>query len=571
MQRRRRRLAIIATTVVAMMAASACASSDREEPTGEGDQPTGGTLVFGAAGDPKVLDPTFASDGETFRVLRQLYEGLLASEEGSTELVPSLASDLPEISEDGLTYTFPLREGVKFHDGTDFNAEAVCFNFDRWYNFTGIAQNPGVTPYWQDVFGGFADTAEEFPSSFESCTAEDELTAVIQLTKVTSRFPAGLALPSFSISSPAALEEFDADNLTGEADAPTYPAYALEHPTGTGPFMLDNWDRANGEITIARYDEYWGETAGLDEIIFRTIPDGNTRKQELESGSIDGYDLVAPGDIPDLESQGFNVLTRDAFNILYLGINQGQFEGAAAAGINPALADIRVRQAIAHAIDRESLVTSQLPEGATVATQFMPDTVDGWSDAVTEYAYDPDLSRQLLEEAGAAGTTLKFYYPTDISRPYMPDPGAIFEVMSQNLQDVGFVIEPTALPWNPDYLEATANGLADIHLLGWTGDYNDAYNFIGTFFDAKAGGIAKLDFGGYVNQELFDAFAEADSEPDPAARVSLYEDLNVQIMDFLPAVPISHSPPALVVAEGVEGLVPSPLTSEDFSTVTLNK
>ncbi|MBA2414317.1 MAG: ABC transporter substrate-binding protein, partial [Geodermatophilaceae bacterium] len=125
------------------------------------------------------------------------------------------------------------------------------------------------------------------------------------------------------------------------------------------------------------------------------------------------------------------------------------------------------------------------------------------------------------------------------------------------------------LTWNPDYLEATANGLADIHLLGWTGDYNDAYNFIGTFFDAKAGGVAKLDFGGYDNQELFDAFRVADSEPDSANRVALYEDLSEMIVDFLPAVPISHSPPALVIAENVEGLVPSPLTSEDFSTVTL--
>ncbi|MBA2414857.1 MAG: ABC transporter substrate-binding protein, partial [Geodermatophilaceae bacterium] len=485
MQRRKRRLATIATTMVAMLAASACAASEREEPGPEGGEASGGTLVFGAAGDPKVLDPTFASDGETFRVLRQIYEGLLTSEEGSAELVPALAADFPEISEDGLTYTFPLREGVTFHDGTEFNAEAVCFNFDRWYNFTGTAQNPGVTPYWQDVFGGFADTPDT-PNIFESCSVEDDLTAVIQLTTVTSRFPAALALPSFSMSSPTALQEYDADNVTGEGDAPTYPEYATEHPTGTGPFMFESWDRANGQITITRFDDYWGEPAGLDEIIFRTIPDGNTRKQELEAGSIDGYDLVAPGDIEDLESQGFNVLTRDAFNILYLGINQGQFEGAEAAGINPALADIRVRQAIAHAIDRESIVTSQLPDGAEVATQFMPDTVDGWSDAVTEYPYDPDLARQLLEEAGATGTTLKFYYPTDVSRPYMPDPASIFQVMSQNLQDVGFVIEPTALTWNPDYLEATANGLADIHLLGWTGDYNDAYNFIGTFFDAKA-------------------------------------------------------------------------------------
>ncbi len=559
---------MLATGLVAVLAASACAESDREEPTGDGDTPSGGTLIFGAAGDPKVLDPAFASDGETFRVLRQIYEGLLTTEPGSANLVPGLASDLPEVSEDGLTYTFPLREDVVFHDGTDFNAEAVCFNFDRWLNFSGTAQNPGVTPYWQDVFGGFADTPDT-PNIYNSCEATDEFTAEITMNVVTSRFPAALSLPSFSISSPAALEEFEADNVTGSGDAPTYPEYAMEHPTGTGPFKLDNWDLANGAITIVRNDDYWGETAILDEIIFRTIPDGNTRKQELEAGEIDGYDLVAPGDYTDLEDNGFDVLPRDAFNILYLGMNQGAWEGAAAAGINPALADIRVRQAIAHAVDKESIVSSQLPDGAEAAIEFMPPTVDGWTEDVTVYDYDPERARQLLEDADAVGTTLKFYYPTDVSRPYMPDPGAIFEVISQNLQDAGFVIEPVALTWNPDYLEATANGLADIHLLGWTGDYNDAYNFIGTFFDAKAGGIGKLDFGGYNNEELFTAFAEADSEPDPAVRTGLYEALNAQIMDFLPAVPVSHSPPALVVADNVEGLVPSPLTSEDFSTVSL--
>ncbi len=568
MQRRRRRLATIAATVVAVLAASACASSDRTDPgTGGGDQASGGTMVFGAAGDPKVLDPAFASDGETFRVLRQMYEGLLTSAEGSTELVPALAESY-DVSDDGLSYTFNLRQGVKFHDGTDFNADAVCFNFDRWYNFSGLTQSPSVSAYWQDVFGGFSDGAS--PSVYESCEATDDATAVINLTRVTSRFPAGLSLPSFSISSPTALKEFDADNLAGSDEAPSYPPYALEHPTGTGPFKFDSWDRSNGQITIVRNEDYWGDKALLDKLIFTTIPDGNTRKQELEAGSIDGYDLVAPGDISDLEAGGFNVLTRDPFNILYLGINQGNFDGAAAAGINPALADIRVRQAIAYAIDKDTLVSSQLPDGAEAALEFMPPAVDGWTDGVTQYEYNPDKARQLLTDAGATGTTLKFYYPTDVSRPYMPDPGAIFEVVSQNLQDAGFAIQPVALTWSPDYLDAVQNGQADIHLLGWTGDYNDAYNFIGTFFDVKAGGLSKLDFGGYVNQDLFDAFAQADSDPDPASRTQEYQDLNKMIMDFLPAVPLSHSPPALVVAGNVEGLVPSPLTSEDFSTVSIN-
>ncbi|SDF63184.1 peptide/nickel transport system substrate-binding protein [Blastococcus aurantiacus] len=563
---RRSTTRLLAASAAALTAVSlsACASSDREDEGGGGGGETGGTLVFGAAGDPKMFDPAFASDGETFRVARQIHEGLLGNELGGTDPVPELARDW-DVSEDGLEYTFALEEGVKFHDGTDFNAEAVCFNFDRWYNFEGLAQSPSATPYYQDVFGGFASTPDT-PSIFESCEATDESTAVIRLTKVTSRFPSALALPAFSIQSPDALQEYDADNLGGNDDALTYSEYALEHPVGTGPFKFDSWDRSNGEVTIVRNDDYWGDKAKLDEIIFRTISDGNTRRQEFQAGEIDAYDFVAPADYETLQEDG-EVLVRDPFNILYLGINHGNVPGTTA---NPALKDVRVRQAIAHAIDRETIVNSQLPEGAEVATQFMPPTVEGWADDVTTYEYDVERAKELLAEAGATGTTLKFFYPTDVSRPYLPDPAAIFQVINQNLIDAGFTVEATALPWNPDYLNAVQAGLQhDIHLLGWTGDYNDAYNFIGTFFAAKADGLAKAEFGAFDNQEIFAALDEGDTNPDVDGRTEDYQEANRRIMEFLPGLPISHSPPALVVSERVQGLEPSPLTAEVFSTVSL--
>jgi peptide/nickel transport system substrate-binding protein len=565
MQRRPAR--VLAASASALLAATlaACASSDRDDSgggTAEGE--SGGTLVFGAAGDPAMFDPAFASDGETFRVIRQMHEGLLTNELGGAEPVPALAEDW-EVSEDGLEYTFTLREGVTFHDGTDFNAEAVCFNFDRWHNFTGLAQSPSASYYYQAVFGGFADS--EDPGIYDSCEATDENTAVIRITRTTSKFPAALSLPAFSIQSPAALEEHDADNLSGSEDALTYTEYALEHPTGTGPFKFKSWDRGNGEVTIVRNDDYWGEPALLDEIIFRTIPDGNTRRQELQSGSIDGFDFVPPGDYESLQDKGFQVLVRDPFNILYLGVNHGNVEGMTA---NPALQDVRVRQALAHAIDRETIVTSLLPEGAEAATQFLPPTVDGWADDVPTYGYDPERAKQLLAEAGAEGTTLRFFYPTDVTRPYLPDPAAMFQVISQNLTDAGFVVQPTALPWNPDYLNAVLAGGADIHLLGWTGDYNDAYNFIGTFFAEAKNDQAKAEWGGFSSPEIFEVLAAADAEPDPANRTELYQEANRLIMEFLPGVPISHSPPALVVSERVQGLEPSPLTAEVFHTVSLS-
>ncbi|MPQ98012.1 ABC transporter substrate-binding protein [Modestobacter sp. I12A-02628] len=564
MHRRHTRVLAASAATLTALALASCASSDRDESGDTSAESGGGTFVFGAAGDPTMFDPAFATDGESFRVTRQIYEGLLTNEEGSADLAPALAESY-EVSDDGLAYTFSLREGVTFHDGTEFDADAVCFNFDRQYNFTGLAASPAASEYWQNNFGGFASTPD-VPSLYAGCEATDPSTAVITLTQTTSRFPAVLALPSFAIQSPAALEQYAADELGGNGDALTYTEYALEHPTGTGPFKFESWDQGNSEVRIVRNDDYWGDPSGVQEIVFRSIPDGNTRRQELQAGSIDGYDLVAPADYQELEDGGFQVLPREPFNILYLGINGGNVPGTSA---NPALKDIRVRQALAHAIDRDTVVSSLLPEGAEAAIEFVPPTVDGWTEDVTRYDYDPAKARDLLTQAGALNTTLRFYYPTDVSRPYLPDPAAMFEVISKNLTDAGFTIEPVSLPWNPDYLDAVQAGQADVHLLGWTGDYNDAYNFIGTFFADAGGGKAKAEFGGFSSPEVFTALAAGDAEPDVDARGPLYEQANKAIMDYLPAIPISHSPNALVVAEDVQGLVPSPLSAEDFSPVTV--
>ena len=566
MQRRRitRALAVSAAAITAV-SLSACASSNRDNAGNNAQAKSGGTLVFGAAGDPAMFDPAFATDGESFRVTRQLYDGLLTTKEGSADITPALAKSF-DVSDNGLTYTFHLRDDAKFTDGTAFNAAAVCANFERWYHFKGLAASPSASEYYQNVFGGFADTPD-VPSLYKSCDAKDASTAVVTISQVTSRFPAALTLPSFAMQSPAAMKKYDADNLSGNADALTYPAYALEHPTGTGPFKLQSWDKGNGEVTIVRNKDYWGTPAKLDKIIFRTISDGNTRRQELEAGSIDGYDLVAPADYAALKDGGFKVLPRDPFNILYLAINGGNIPNSKA---NPKLKDPRVRQAIAHAIDRDTIVKSLLPAGAQAAIEFVPPTVDGWTKDVTTYDYDPAKAKQLLTEAGALGTTLRFYYPTDVSRPYLPDPAAMFEVINKNLQDAGFKTQPVSLPWNPDYLDAVSAGQDDIHLLGWTGDYNDAYNFIGTFFADAGGGQSKEEFGDFKSPEIFAALKKADAEPDPATRTELYQEANKVIMDYLPAVPISHSPNALVVSSKVSGLTPSPLSAEDFSTVSIS-
>ena len=191
------------------LALGGCGGDDNDDgASGGGDEgKTGGTLVFAGASDPVVIDGALVSDGESIRVVTQIFETLIGLKPGSTDLVPALATEW-KVSPDAKTYTFTLRDGVKFHDGTEFNADAACFNFNRWYNFKGVLQNPDVSAYWQDTFGGFAknETADQPPSLFKSCAATNPTTVVLTIANATGRIPAALSLPSFSMQSPEALK-----------------------------------------------------------------------------------------------------------------------------------------------------------------------------------------------------------------------------------------------------------------------------------------------------------------------------------------------------------------------------
>ncbi|HEX2301911.1 MAG TPA: ABC transporter substrate-binding protein, partial [Pseudonocardiaceae bacterium] len=507
-------------------------------------------------GAPKLFDPFYASDGETFRVTRQIFEGLVGFKPGSSGLEPELATDWSS-SPDGRAWTFNLRTGVKFQDGTDFNAEAVCANFERWYSQTGAGQNPALSYYWIENFGGFADRKQ--PSMFQSCSTQGESTAIIRLTRPTGELPALLAMSAFAMQSPAAMDKYQANDVKAQGDSFAYPPYAREHPTGTGPFTFAGYDRANGTITLRRFDGYWGEQAKLDRLIFRIIPDETARRQALEAGDIDGYDLPNPADWQQLRDSGFTLQIRDPFNVLYVGITQKN---------NPALRDLRVRQALAHAIDRQTLVASALPAGAEVAREFYPDTVDGWTADVQQYPHDPQRARELLQQSGAANLTLNFYWPTEVSRPYMPDPRSIFGAIREDLEQAGIRVNPVSKPWNGGYLDDVENARADLFLLGWTGDYNSPDNFVGTFFGSLQNRfwLQAAPWG----PDLVESLQQAESEADQQARIGMYEDINRKLMaEYLPAVPVSHSPPAIVVHQKVKGLVPSPLTAEEFAPVSI--
>jgi peptide/nickel transport system substrate-binding protein len=547
----------LAATAVAALALTACGGGGSGSSSGSsGTGAAGGdtTFVFGASADPVIIDGAYVSDGESLRVIRQIFEGLVTTAAGKTDIQPALATDW-KASADGLTWTFNLRQGVTFTDGEPFNGAAVCANFDRWYNFTGVQQSPSVAYYWTTVFGGFAKNEDpSLPASlYASCAAPDDKTAAITLTKPSSTFLSALSLPSFAMASPKALTEYKANDVSGTGDAPQFTGtFGTEHPIGTGPFKLQSWERGN-QLALARNDDYWGTKASIKTLVFKPIADGPARRQALEAGEIDGYDLVDPADSKALADEGFQILRRPAFNVGYLGFNQAI----------PPLDNPKIREAIAHAINRENIVKTNYPEGSVVAKEFMPPALFGYAEDVPTYDYNVQTAKDLIAQSGVASPKLEFWYPTDVSRPYMPDPAANFQLMKADLEAAGFTVTTKSAPWNPDFLSTVNAGKAQMYLLGWTGDFGDPDNFIGTFFQTEQ------PAWGFKNPEIFSLLDQAEAEPDLAKRTALYQEANRKIMAFLPGLPYVHTEPALAFKADVKGFVPSPVGNEDFNTVSV--
>ncbi len=526
--------------------------------SGGGDE---NTLVFGTSSDPTGLDAALISDGESIRVIYQMTEGLTALKPGTSEVIPSLATDWTT-SDDGLAWTFNLREDVTFHDGEPFNADAVCFNFERWFNFPASLQGEGTTYYWQFGFGGgFKNPAEgnagPEDSLYESCEAVDDSTVTLNLTRPSATVLSTLTLPSIHIVSPAALEEFEADAGAQNADGVFQPGgtYATEHPTGTGPYKFESWARGE-QLVLVRNDDYWGEPALTEKLIFRPIADNAARLQALQTGEIQGYDLVEPQDVPTVEDDtNLQLLDRPPFNVGWVGINHAK----------PPMDKLEVRQAIAHALNKEEVVNSFYGGRGVVATQFMPSEIVGYADDVQTYEYDPAKARQLLQQAGLTlPVEIEFWYPTDVSRDYMPDPKRNFEAFAADLNAAGFKVTPRSAPWQPDYVARVNEGNAGhLNLIGWIADFADADNFIGTFFGEPT------DRYGFENPEIHDLLAEAEAEADPAKREQLYQEANRKIMAFVASVPYAHNSAAIALESNIQGFAPSPVGvgGESFATV----
>nr|WP_106781126.1 ABC transporter substrate-binding protein [Lysinibacillus timonensis] len=524
-----------------MFVLAACSGSQTTQPT-ETEKPTDGNtaeetkeevpqvLVFGRGGDSVSLDPAIVTDGESFKVTENIYETLLNFGDQDTTVNPGLAKDW-EVSEDGLTYTFFLEEGVKFHDGTDFNAEAVVKNVERWK-------------------GGAAEQFYYFHSMFKAngediineVIAEDDYTVVFKLSRPQAPFLKNIAMSPFGIASPTAFES------AGESFG--------DNPVGTGPFKFVEWKR-NDSITIEKNPDYWKEgLPKLDTIIFRAIPDNSGRLNALLAGEIDLADGINPSDAAIIEADAnLQLIERPSMNVGYLGLTTTR----------PPFDNKLVRQAVNYAIDKQAIVDAFFEGRAEVAVNPMPPSISGYNDEITGYEYNPEKAKELLAEAGYDGSEIELW-AMPVPRPYMPDGQKVAEAIQKNLADVGIPAKIQSVDW-ATYLDKANRGEFDAFLLGWTGDNGDADNFLYTLLDKD--NIGSNNYTYYSNDELHEILVAAQSEIDEEVRNDLYKQAQEIINDDAPWVPLAHSIPLLAGKKGVTGYLPHPTGSESLHNVSM--
>lgn len=546
-------LAACGGTSVSPSSAGSQAPDESAGPSQSGQ--SGGTMVFAGARLSASLDPSQTSDGESFRILQQIYEPLIDLAPGSTNELTGVLAESWEGEAADDTYVFHLRQGVTFHDGTPFNAEAVKTNFDRWQNLPEELQ---ANAYYYDLtMDGFGDT-----NLISSVEATDEHTVTVTLREPSATFLYAITLPPFAIVSPAILESTNADD-------PAASTFGTEEVQGgTGPFVLQSYT-PDENVTLVRNENYWGTPALLDRLIIRPIADPAARLQALQGGSVHGYDLVSPTDYGAVTDGGFQLVERLSFNSLYLAVTPTATEGGP-------LAELQVRQAVEAAIDKAALLETFYGGRGSVADNFIPPS-SGWYDAVSAgvepVAFDPDAARQLLADAGYGPNNppeVEFYYPTEVTRPYMPDPRGLHEAVTQMLEDVGFVVTPGSDIWDiPGYLEDAQAGLYDLHFLGWTGDWDDPGNWYGVHFGYSQG-EPNPQFNCDVDG-LEEAIDTAEAELDETARGAAWAEVARIVHENVCFVTLVHGDTALALRPEVQGYLANPTGSESFATVWLDE
>jgi peptide/nickel transport system substrate-binding protein len=541
---------------VAAPASMAATSAAPASAVAAGTPVNGGTLVAALDGDMVYADPSLVSDGNSLYVAAQVVEGLVGLKPGTiSDVIPVLAASLPTVSADGLTYTFTLRTGIKFHDGTPFNAAAVKYNYDRWSNRPkGDLQDNAY--YYGAVFGGFGSA-----SDIVSVDAPNDTTVVFHFKTPMSNFLLSQTLKVFGIQSPTALQNDKAD--TTPLSNNKYAQGQGQSMVGTGPFMFKEWVPGD-HITLVKNPNYWdpANAAHLDQITFRPIGDSTAKLQALQSGGIDFAETIAPSDVKTAQSSGLTIINRgQSCNLGYLGLNQS------VGGKPTVYANKDVRLAIASALNKQGYIDAFYSGQAAVPQSWMPAGTEGFK-AENLPTYDPARAKQLLQQSGVPASQLAvdLYYPTNVVRPYMPDPKSLAQAIAGDLQAVGFTVTLKTEDWHAGYVTDADGGKLPMFLFGWTCDWAGADNFVSTAFFGYVNGQPNPQFG-YKNDAMNEDMLKALQAPSVDQANQLWGQVQDMLAADMPTIPIVDSLPPGAYTSKVHGFVGQGGLIEYFNTV----
>ena len=480
----------------------------------------GGTLIFGRGGDSVGLDPAYETDGNSFMICDNLYEALVAYKDESTALEPGLAESW-KISADGKTYTFQLRKGVKFHDGTPFNADAVVFSIgrmmkDRNVKFFGkgwdIPAQDRTPEYWVSM---------EMDETIGAIEATGEYTVVFKLKRVEAPFLANMGMDFADIISPTAFMK--------------NPKEFLRNPVGTGPFQFVKWVK-DDRIILAKNKNYWDKAGGpyLDQVVFRSIPENSVRFLELKAGSIHICQFPNPADIKLAQAdKNLWLPTQPGMNIGYLSFNHTK---------EPWKSNLHLRKAIAHAINRKAIVDNLYQGMGQVAKNPIPPTMWGYNEQVPGFKYDVELAKAELAKAGfpeGKGLPEITLWSMPVPRPYNPDGLKIGVAMSGDLAKIGIKSRVVSYEWGT-YLKRQREQPEDMDLfqLGWTGDNGDPDNFLAVLFDGLASSSIRTQ---WHSKEYHDLMTQGKQTIDQNKRAEIYKKALKLIYDEVPVISVAHS------------------------------
>lgn len=499
---------VLAISLCAALLLSGCGGKTDDGAEQPAKDTASDTITFAQGADPRGLDPARVDDLESGKVIVNIYEGLTKYADDSTEVLPSLAESW-QLSDDGLTYTFKLRQGVKFHDGTDFNAEAVKFNIDRQLP-PKVDDN---MPYAGFTFG-----------TVKEVKVIDDYTVEIVLTQKNTAFLANLAMgPAAPIVSPTAIE---ANNNS-----------VMETPVGTGPYKFVKWNKGEN-VVLVRNDEYWGEKAKTKNLIFRIIADNSARVLALNNGEVDIIDGIDATVVDKVKEGGNELFEAPGMNVNYMAFNT----------TTKMFKDAEARKAVAQAINTPELVESLYQGYSEVANTILPTFMPGYDETVKQVQYDPEAAKAGLEKAGVKKIHMITY---SNPRPYNAATGAALATAVQGyLQKVGVECTIDTFDWTT-YKDKVKAGDYDVAFYGWIGDNGDPDNFLNLLADKDPNlNIARWDDATYKKM-----ISEALALPNGDERNAKYAECEKYQAERAVWVPFSHAKTQAAYRPGVSDFV----------------